>query len=56
MAMAKLFKDAGGAYEIFEPDQSIPGKTTFYRSPKNFMGSMAAYQGVYLQLQKLKWI
>jgi len=58
---AKLFKDAGGAYEIFSPKTKKPpikkrfGITT-YDPPKNIMGNMAAYQGAYSQLKELGWI
>jgi glycogen debranching enzyme len=54
--MAKLFQDAGGAYEIFEPDNRKPVKTPLYSAPKNLMGNLAAYQGAYMQLKKLGWI
>jgi hypothetical protein len=29
---------------------------TTYKPPKNLMGSLAAYQGAYRQLNKLGWI
>jgi hypothetical protein len=54
--MVNLFKIAGGAYEVFEPDRSHSGETKFYKPPQNFMGSMAAYEGAYLHLKKLGWI
>lgn len=54
--IAELFKKAGGAYEVFEPDEPRRGETRWYRPPQNFMGSMAAYQGVYAQLKSLGWI
>lgn len=53
---AKLFKGAQGALEIFEPDAPKIGRTAFYRPPRNFMASMAAYQGAYLRLKELGWI
>jgi hypothetical protein len=56
VAMAKRFKVAGGAYEVFEPDEPRRGATKFYHPPQNFMGSMAAYQGVYARLKALGWI
>jgi hypothetical protein len=56
LKMAKLFRAAGGAYEVFEPDASRPGCTRWYRPPQNFMGSMAAYQGAYAHLKKEGWI
>jgi len=59
--MAELFKDAGGAYEIFNPDTRQPATKkrlgiTTYQPPKNIMGNMAAYQGAYNQLKDLGWI
>lgn len=54
--MAKLFKEAGGAYEIFDPNTRKPPKERFYTPPKNIMGNLAAYQGAYLQLKELGWI
>lgn len=56
LKIARLFKVAGGAYEVFEPDESRAGETKWYHPPHNFMGSMAAYQGVYLQLRDLGWM
>ncbi len=55
IAVSKLFKDAGGAYEIVKPDEPKPPKG-IYSPPKNLMGSLAAYQGAYGQLKKLGWI
>jgi len=54
--MARLFRAAGGAYEVFEPDAPRPGRTRWYHPPQNFMGSMAAYQGAYAHLKKKGWI
>jgi glycogen debranching enzyme len=56
LQMAKLFKEAGGAYEVFEPDSSKPEKSLIYKPPKNFMGSMAAFKGAEAQLKELGWI
>jgi len=61
LQMSQLFKQAGGAYEIFRPDEPIPASTktlgiTTYTPPKNLLGSLAAYQGAYGQLKKLGWI
>ncbi len=54
--MTYLFKEAGGAYEVFEPDEPRRGETIFYKPPQYFMGSMAAYQGAYARLKSLGWI
>jgi hypothetical protein len=59
--VAKLFKEAGGAYEVFDPDTRQPTtklRTGMrkYNPPKNFMGNLATYQGAYKQLKKLGWI
>ena len=54
--MAKLFKDARGAYEIFQPDTRKPAITKWYKPPQNLMGNLAAYEGAYLQLKELGWI
>jgi hypothetical protein len=56
LKMARLFKKAGGAYEVFEPDESRRGETAFYKPPKNFMGTLTGYQGAYARLKKLGWI
>ncbi len=54
--ISELFKKAGGAYEIFKPDEPVAAKTRFYTPPQNLMGNMAAYEGAYLQLKELGWI
>ena len=54
--MADLFEKAGGAYEIFRPNNRKPAIKMFYKPPKNIMGNRAAYQGAYQQLKKLGWI
>ncbi len=54
--MAKLFNDAGGAYEVWRPDKPFPAKSIFYSPPKNLMANLAAYQGAYIKLKKLGWI
>lgn len=56
LAMAKLFMQAGGAYEIFKPDEPIPAATTFYTPPKNLMGNLSAYMGAFNQLKALGWL
>ena len=61
LQMSELFKQAGGAYEVFRPDEPVPASTktlgiTTYSPPKNLMGNLAAYQGAYMQLKKLGWI
>lgn len=54
--MADLFEKAGGAYEIFRPNDRKPAVKTLYKPPKNIMGNRAAYQGAYQQLKELGWI
>lgn len=58
--LAKLFKEAGGAYEVFDPNTRQPKKlrTGFrsYKVPKNLMGNLAAWNGAYSQLKNLGWI
>ncbi|MFZ0859527.1 MAG: hypothetical protein WAN18_02515, partial [Candidatus Sulfotelmatobacter sp.] len=56
LRIAKLFRSLSGAYEIVDPERPQPGKMRFYTPPKNFMGSLAGYQGAYRQLNKLSWI
>jgi glycogen debranching enzyme len=61
LQVSALFKQAGGAYEIFKPDQPEPAESkvagvTTYKPIQNFMGGLAAYQGAYMQLEKLGWI
>ncbi len=53
---ARLFEIAGGAYEVFEPDELRRGATRWYHPPQNFMGTMAAYQGAYTHLKEIGWI
>jgi len=58
---AKLFKEAGGAYEVFDPDTRGPAtklRTGMrkYEVPRNLMGNLAAYEGAYSQLKELGWI
>jgi len=54
--VSELFKDAGGAYEVFKPDTRKPEGNYRYRAPKNFMGSMAAFEGAHSALQKAGWL
>ncbi len=54
--LAKLFKKAGGAYEIFRPDDRKPVKHRWYKPPKNFMANLAAFLGAYMRLKELGWI
>lgn len=54
--MAKLFKDAGGAYEIFQPNTRKPAITRWYKPPRNLLGNLVAYENAYLKLKELKWI
>jgi glycogen debranching enzyme len=54
--LARLFKEGGGAYEVFEPDEPRRGETPYYKPPKYFMGSLASYQGAYAALKALGWI
>ncbi len=54
--IAKLFKESGGAYEVFLPDKSEPAHGLVYASARNFMGSLAGYHGAYHKLKSLHWI
>ncbi|MFH1182759.1 MAG: GH116 family glycosyl hydrolase [Candidatus Moraniibacteriota bacterium] len=54
--MAKLFKEAGGAYEIFHPETRKPRNRVFYKPPRNLMASLAAYQSAYNKVKKFGWI
>jgi hypothetical protein len=56
LKMTKLFKQLGGFYEVVNPDKPEPENMAFYRASKNFMWSLAEYQGAYRQLEKLGWI
>ena len=58
---AKLFEEAGGAWEVFDPDTrrkatglKILGRS--YKPPQNLMGNLAAYASAYDQLKELRWI
>ena len=58
---AKLFKEAEGAWEVFDPDTrqkatglKILGRS--YKPPRNLMGNLAAYHSAYSQLKALGWI
>ncbi|MCL5733919.1 MAG: GH116 family glycosyl hydrolase [Patescibacteria group bacterium] len=52
----KLFKEAGGAYEIFYPSSRRPAVRTLYKPPKNFMGNLVSYLGAYQRIKELHWI
>jgi hypothetical protein len=61
--MARLFHDAGGAYEIFQPETRKPAikkrffsLVTSYSPPRNLMGGLAAYQSAYIKMKELSWI
>lgn len=54
--MAKLFNEAGGAYEIFEPKNRKPAIGRLYKPPKNLMGNLAAYEGAHRKMKELGWI
>lgn len=56
LKISKLFEKLGGVYEVVNSDKPEPANIAFYTSPKNFMGSLAAYQGAYRQLKRLGWI
>ncbi len=45
-----------GAQEIVLPDRPLPADTFRYRSQRNFMATLAAYQGAHRQLAALGWI
>jgi len=58
---AKLFEEAGGAWEVFDPDTrrkatglKILGRS--YKSPQYLMGNMAAFASAHGQLKELGWI
>ena len=58
---AKLFKEAGGAWEVFDPDtrqKATDLKILWrnYKPPQNLMGNLAAYHSAYSQLKELGWI
>lgn len=54
--MAKLFNEANGAYEIFEPDTRKPVKKFFYKPPQNIMANLAAFESAHRKLKDLGWI
>jgi len=54
--MAQMFNEAGGAYEIFDPETRRPPNKRFYHPPQNLMGGLAAYEGAYLRIKELGWI
>jgi glycogen debranching enzyme len=59
--LAELFREAGGAYEVFDPDTRKPAtklRTGIrkYKIPRNLMGNLAAYHSAYSQLKELGWI
>jgi hypothetical protein len=60
--VAGLFKNAGGAYEIFNAKTRKPHKEkrrgflTTYKPPKNIMGNMAAFDSAYQQVKELGWL
>lgn len=56
LQMSEIFKKAGGAYEVLDPDKPEHADISLYASPKNFMGTMAAYQGAYRQMESLGWL
>jgi hypothetical protein len=53
---SRMFKEAGGAYEVFQPDEPRRGETKFYRPPQYFMGTMVSYLGAYSRLKTLGWL
>jgi len=56
LMIAKLFKATGGAYEIFESENPKVANGKIYKSARNFMASMAGYQGAYQKLKTLGWL
>ncbi len=59
--LAKLFKEAGGAYEVFDPDTrrattKLRTGVKKYKVPNNLMGNLSAYQSAHAQLKELGWI
>jgi hypothetical protein len=54
--IAKLFKAAGGAFEIFDAEAPRTAGGTIYKSARHFMASMAGYQGAYQKLKMLGWL
>ena len=58
---AKLFEEAVGAWEVFDPDtrQKATGLNILgraYKPPQNLMGNLAAYHSAYSQAKELGWI
>ncbi|MCL5733273.1 MAG: GH116 family glycosyl hydrolase [Patescibacteria group bacterium] len=51
-----LFKEAGGAYEIFNPYNSRPAIGKLYKPPKNFMGNLVSCLSAYQRIKELGWI
>ncbi len=47
---------AGGPYEILDPDEARPARIVAYTPQSNFLGTMAAYQGVYRRAKRLGWL
>jgi|GEM_PF-6611005 len=55
-AISVLYKNAGGAYEVFLPDEPKLAGSWFYRPPRNFLGSLVTYLAAYNRMKKLGWI
>jgi glycogen debranching enzyme len=56
LKMSELFKKLEGFYELVDPEKPELANIAFYDASKNFMGSLAAYQGAYMQLKESNWI
>lgn len=49
-------RTAGGPYEILDPYEARPARIVAYTPQSNFLGTMAAYQGVYRRAKRLGWL
>ena len=54
--MSEILLRAGGAYEILDADEPKPPRIFGYTPPRNFMGTLAGFQGAYRRLKELGWI
>ena len=54
--VSNILQRAGGPYEILDPDEERPARIVAYTPQSNFLGTMAAYQGVYRRAKRLGWL